>query len=67
MVSGLLFYCALWNSLFSIGCNGEYCEEARISMFAQRADMSVKPAGEITGGYIDSTYDIGDVLYQKMI
>ena len=46
-------------------CNGDYCTDSRISMFAQRVDMSVKAAGEITGGFIESTYDVGDVYIKK--
>jgi hypothetical protein len=34
-------------------------------MFARRSDGSVKPAGEITGGYVESKYPVGDVYLKK--
>ena len=46
-------------------CNGDYCEESRLYMFARRSDGSVKPAGQITGGYVESTYPVGDVYIRK--
>ena len=49
----------------TVFCNGDYCEETRLYMFARRSDGSVKPAGEITGGYVESTYPIGDVYLKR--
>ena len=46
-------------------CNGDYCEETRLYMFARRSDGSVKPAGQITGGYVESKYTIGDVYLKR--
>ena len=48
-----------------VSCNGDYCEDTRLHMFVQREDYSVKPAGQITGGFIESTYDVGDIYYKK--
>lgn len=36
-----------------------YAVDNRISMFAQRSDGSVKPAGEITGGFVGKTIPVG--------
>ena len=36
-----------------------YAIDNRISMFAQRSDGSVKPSGEITGGFVGKTIPIG--------
>ena len=49
----------------TIYCNGDYCEETRLYMFARRSDGSVKSAGEITGGYVESKYPVGDVYLKK--
>ena len=38
-------------------------KDVRVSMFAQRSDGSVKPAGEITGGFVESTYEVGDLVF----
>ena len=46
-------------------CNGDYCEDSRISMFVQRDDGSIKPAGEITGGFVESTYTVGNLYIRK--
>ena len=46
-------------------CNGDYCEDVRVHMFAQRSDGRVKPAGQITGGFLESTYEVGDVYLRK--
>jgi hypothetical protein len=37
--------------------------DIRVSMFAQRIDGSVKPAGEITGGFVDSKYKVGELKF----
>lgn len=37
--------------------------DIRISMFAQRIDGSVKPAGEITGGFVESKYNVGELKF----
>ena len=39
--------------------SGGYIEDNRITMFAQRYDGSVKPAGEITGGFVAETMEVG--------
>ncbi len=36
-----------------------YAYDNRIKMFAQRSDGSVKPAGEITGGFVDKNVAVG--------
>ena len=36
-----------------------YALDNRISMFAQRSDGSVKPSGEITGGFVGKTIPVG--------
>ena len=38
-------------------------KDVRISMFAQRSDGSIKPSGEITGGFVESTYDVGNLEF----
>ena len=38
-----------------------YAYDNRITMFAQRDDGSVKPAGEITGGFVDKSMPVGSV------
>ncbi len=38
-------------------------KDVRISMFAQRSDGSVKPSGEITGGFVESTYTVGNLEF----
>ena len=43
----------------------KYARDIRVTMFAQRSDGSVKPAGEITGGYVESKYAIGDVYLKR--
>ena len=37
--------------------------DIRISMFVQRIDGSVKPSGEITGGFVNSKYDFGELKF----
>ena len=41
-----------------------YADDNRITMFIQRSDGSVKPAGEITGGFVADTMPVGS-LYKK--
>ena len=41
-----------------------YAPDNRITMFVQRADGSVKPAGEITGGFVTDTMPVGS-LFKK--
>lgn len=36
-----------------------YATDNRITMFAQRSDGSVKPAGEITGGFVAKNMEVG--------
>ena len=36
-----------------------YAYDNRIKMFAQRSDGSVKPAGEITGGFVEKNLAVG--------
>ena len=40
-------------------------QDVRITMFAQRMDGSVKPAGEITGGFVSETMDVGKVYIKS--
>ena len=42
--------------------NGTYAEDCRVTMFGQRSDGSVKPAGEITGGFLEAQYAVGDMV-----
>ena len=49
----------------AISYSPHHAKDVRISMFAQRSDGSVKPAGEITGGFIESTYAVGDLEFGK--
>ena len=49
----------------AVYCNRGYCEENRLHMFVQRSDGSVKPAGEITGGFVENTYAVGDLYIKK--
>ena len=41
-----------------------YITDNRVTMFAQREDGSVKPAGEITGGFLTDTMQVGS-FYEK--
>ena len=43
---------------FSIDNDG-YMEDNRITMFLQRYDGSIKPCGQITGGFLDEYMDFG--------
>ena len=50
--------------LVSIKKDGDYkhyAQDIRVTMFVQRSDGSVKPAGEITGGFLSPTIDIGSI------
>ena len=47
----------------AVSYSPHHAKDVRISMFAQRSDGSVKPAGEITGGFVESTYDVGDLKF----
>ena len=38
-----------------------HAEDCRVYMFAQRSDGSVKPSGEITGGFTSSKYNVGNL------
>ena len=49
----------------AVYCNGYNCTDTRLHMFVQRSDGSIKPAGEITGGYVESKYPVGDVYAAK--
>ncbi len=40
-------------------------QDCRLTMFVQRSDYSVKPAGEITGGFVGSLYDYGRLDFKK--
>ncbi len=46
---------------YDIGPGG-YVEDNRVTMFAQRSDGSVKPAGEITGGFVSDTMETGTLF-----
>ena len=48
-------------AVVSIEKNKHYAQDIRVTMFAQRSDGSVKPAGEITGGFLSPTIDIGSI------
>ena len=41
------------------GETARYAYDNRITMFAQRSDGSVKPAGEITGGFVEKNMTVG--------
>ena len=47
----------------AVSYSPHHAQDIRISMFAQRSDGSVKPAGEITGGFVDSKYKVGDLNF----
>ncbi len=49
----------------AVSYSPHHAKDVRISMFAQRSDGSVKPAGEITGGFVESTYAVGDLEFGK--
>ncbi len=45
----------------AVSYSPHHAGDIRISMFAQRMDGSVKPSGEITGGFLEETYAVGNV------
>ena len=47
----------------AVSYSSHHAKDVRISMFAQRSDGSVKPSGEITGGFVESTYNVGDINF----
>ncbi|MBO4893671.1 MAG: hypothetical protein J5562_01995 [Clostridia bacterium] len=47
----------------AVGYSSNRGSDVRISMFVQRSDGSVKPSGEITGGFVESTYDVGNLEF----
>lgn len=44
---------------FKVDGSAHYAYDNRITMFAQRSDGSVKPAGEITGGFVEKNLSVG--------
>ena len=42
-----------------------YAYDNRITMFVQRSDGSVKPAGEITGGFVEKSMHVGSVYISQ--
>jgi hypothetical protein len=46
----------------AVSYSPHHAQDIRLSMFAQRMDGSVKPSGEITGGFLEASYDIGDAI-----
>ena len=48
----------------AVSYSPHHAKDVRIYMFAQRSDGSVKPAGEITGGFIESKYTVGELVFQ---
>ena len=49
----------------AVSYSPHHAQDIRISMFAQRSDGSIKPAAEITGGFIESKYNVGDLKFGK--
>ena len=46
--------------------NGDgHAKDTRVTMFAQRSDGSIKPSGEITGGFVSDTMDVGKVYINQ--
>ena len=43
----------------TVSYTGEFINDNRVTMFAQRLDGSVKPAGEITGGFVAEQMRVG--------
>ena len=43
--------------------DARYAEDIRITMFGQRTDGSVKPAGAITGGFLTDTMNVGSAIF----
>ena len=50
----------------SYNYEGRYAMDNRVSIFAQRSDGSVKPAGQITGGYVEETQQTGSLIYNRI-
>ena len=48
----------------AVSYSPHHAEDVRISMFVQRSDGSVKPSGEITGGFIEKTYNVGNLEFK---
>ena len=48
----------------SEGDTARYAYDNRITMFVQRSDGSVKPAGEITGGFVEKNMTVGSAYYK---
>ena len=48
----------------AVNLSGSTPLDCRLTMFAQRYDGSVKPAGEITGGFVDAVYDYGELWFK---
>ena len=48
----------------AVSYSPHHAKDIRIYMFAQRSDGSVKPAGEITGGFVDSKYNVGELKFK---
>ncbi len=42
--------------------DGRYALDNRVTLFAQRSDGSIKPAGEITGGFVEEIMQVGNVV-----
>ena len=45
--------------------SARYAYDNRITMFAQRSDGSVKPAGEITGGFVEKNITVGSAYIKS--
>ncbi len=41
---------------------GNYALDNRVTLFAQRSDGSIKPEGEITGGFVEETMQVGSIV-----
>ena len=48
----------------SEGDTARYAYDNRITMFVQRSDGSVKPACEITGGFVEKNMTVGSAYYK---
>ncbi len=44
---------------------GDHAKDRRLTMFAQRNNGSVKPAGEITGGFTEKSYEYGVLSFDN--
>ena len=49
----------------AVSYSPHHAQDNRIFMFVQRSDGSVKPSGEITGGFLESTYAVGNLKFGK--